>query len=113
MHIDDKERVIGFLEKPADPPPMPGRSDLCLASMGIYVFTARPMYEWLCQDATRTDSTHDFGKDIVPRLIDATNVYAFRFRGEWIDIGDKTQLLEADNALRARAGMPVRDAYSV
>jgi glucose-1-phosphate adenylyltransferase len=94
MHVDEKERVIGFLEKPADPPAMPGHPELCLASMGIYIFTARPMFEWLCQDATRTDSNHDFGKDIIPRMIEATDVFAFRFRDKnrkadsyWRDVG--------------------------
>src|SRR5436305_1488926 len=94
MHVDEKERVIGFLEKPADPPAMPGHPNLCLASMGIYVFTARPMYEWLCQDATRTDSNHDFGKDIIPPMIEATEVFAYRFRDKnrkadsyWRDVG--------------------------
>jgi glucose-1-phosphate adenylyltransferase len=94
MHVDEDERVVGFLEKPQDPPPMPGHPDLCLASMGIYVFTARPMYEWLCQDATRVDSNHDFGKDIVPRMIGATDVFAYRFRDKnnkadsyWRDVG--------------------------
>jgi glucose-1-phosphate adenylyltransferase len=80
MHVDDRDRVIGFVEKPADPPPMPGNPDMCLASMGIYVFTARSMYEWLCQDAARQDSNHDFGRDILPPMINTTDVYAYRFR---------------------------------
>ncbi len=94
MHVDEQEHVIGFLEKPADPPPMPGNPSLCLASMGIYVFTARPLFEYLCQDATRGDSNHDFGKDIIPPLIDATDVFAYRFRDKnkkadsyWRDVG--------------------------
>ena len=94
MHVDAEERVIGFLEKPAAPPPMPGNPGMCLASMGIYVFTARPMYEWLCQDATRADSNHDFGRDIIPPMIDSTDVFAYRFRDKnmkadsyWRDVG--------------------------
>jgi glucose-1-phosphate adenylyltransferase len=94
MHVDDEDGVVDFLEKPAQPPPMPGHPGLCLASMGIYVFTAGPMYEWLCQDATRADSNHDFGKDIIPRLIAATDVFAYRFRDKnkkadsyWRDVG--------------------------
>jgi glucose-1-phosphate adenylyltransferase len=62
--------------------------------MGIYVFTARPMYELLCQDATRPDSDHDFGKSIIPGILDGQRVHAFRFRDKnrkavpyWRDVG--------------------------
>jgi glucose-1-phosphate adenylyltransferase len=62
--------------------------------MGIYVFTARPMYELLCQDATRPDSDHDFGRNIIPSIINSHKVYAFRFRDKnrkatpyWRDVG--------------------------
>ena len=51
MQVDDDDRIIGFVEKPQEPPPMPDDPEHCLASMGIYVFTARSMYELLCQDA--------------------------------------------------------------
>jgi glucose-1-phosphate adenylyltransferase len=94
MHVDADERVFGFVEKPPEPPPMPGRPDHCLASMGIYVFNARSLYEWLCQDAARLDSRHDLGTDILPRLIATNKVYAFRFRDKnrktdsyWRDVG--------------------------
>lgn len=94
MHVDDNDKVIGFVEKPANPPPMPGHPDLCLASMGIYIFTAHPMYEWLCQDATKLDSNHDFGRNIIPPMIDTGNVYSYRFRDKnrkrdsyWRDVG--------------------------
>src|SRR5437763_10366838 len=94
LHVDDRERVIDFVEKPADPPPMPGFPDLCLASMGIYVFTARQMYEWLCEDAAKQDSNHDFGRDILPLMINTADVYAYRFRDKnkkadsyWRDVG--------------------------
>jgi glucose-1-phosphate adenylyltransferase len=62
--------------------------------MGIYVFTARSMYELLCQDATRSDSEHDFGKNIIPGILDTQRVFAFRFRDQnrkaepyWRDVG--------------------------
>jgi glucose-1-phosphate adenylyltransferase len=94
IHVDERDRIVSFVEKPADPPPMPDNPDLCLASMGIYVFTARPMFEWLCQDATRAGSNHDFGRDVLPLMIDAGEVYAFRFRDKnrkadsyWRDVG--------------------------
>ena len=73
---------------------MPGDPNHVLASMGIYVFTARPMYELLCQDATRADSEHDFGKNIIPAMIDTHSVYAYRFQDKnakatpyWRDVG--------------------------
>jgi glucose-1-phosphate adenylyltransferase len=94
MDVDGQDRVTGFLEKPREPPPMPGNPDLCLASMGIYVFTARPMYELLCQDATRPGSDHDFGKNIIPGILGSHRVFAFRFRDQnrkdtpyWRDVG--------------------------
>ena len=80
MQVDSHDKVVRFQEKPREPAPMPDDPTHCLASMGIYVFTARPMYELLCQDATRGDSDHDFGKNIIPGLILTNRVYAYRFR---------------------------------
>ena len=94
MQVDGQDRVIRFQEKPIDPAPIPDAPGLCLASMGIYVFTAPSMYELLCQDATRQDSDHDFGKNIIPGIINSQNVYAYRFRDKnrkaipyWRDVG--------------------------
>jgi glucose-1-phosphate adenylyltransferase len=94
MQVDTQDKVIGFQEKPREPKPIPGDPTHCLASMGIYVFTARPMYELLCQDATRSDSDHDFGKNIIPGMIADNHVYAYRFRDKnrkavpyWRDVG--------------------------
>jgi len=94
MQVDTQDRVIGFQEKPLQAKPLPDNPHLCLASMGIYVFSARPMYELLCQDATRADSDHDFGKNIIPNIIDTHKVSAFRFRDKnrkavpyWRDVG--------------------------
>src|SRR5262245_19588043 len=94
MQVDEKDRIIGFQEKPREAAPMPGEPQHCLGSMGIYVFTARLMYELLCQDATRPGSDHDFGKIIIPRMIESHNVYGFRFRDKnrkavpyWRDVG--------------------------
>ena len=69
MHIDEDRRIIDFVEKPADPPPMPGRPDMALASMGIYVFNAQFLYEQLERDVTTPGSSRDFGKDIIPHLV--------------------------------------------
>lgn len=69
MAMDEARRVTGFLEKPADPPGMPGKPDIALASMGIYIFNAKFLYELLAQDAASGESSHDFGKDIIPYLV--------------------------------------------
>jgi glucose-1-phosphate adenylyltransferase len=94
MQVDGQDRVLRFQEKPKDPAPLPDAPHLCLASMGIYVFTARPMYELLCQDATRPGSDHDFGKNIIPTIVDSQKVFAHRFRDKnrksipyWRDVG--------------------------
>ncbi|MBK9362403.1 MAG: glucose-1-phosphate adenylyltransferase [Rubrivivax sp.] len=71
MHIDEKRRIIDFVEKPADPPALPGKPDRALASMGIYVFNARYLYRELERDMADPDSSHDFGKDIIPKMVKA------------------------------------------
>lgn len=94
MEVENDYRVTGFEEKPSSPDPMPGDPDNALASMGIYVFSADMMYEWLCQDAVRLGSRHDFGKDIIPTMIEEARVFAYPFRDEnrketayWRDVG--------------------------
>ena len=69
MSIDADQRVLGFIEKPHNPQPMPGSSDTALCSMGIYLFNAERLYELLIDDATHPASSHDFGKDVIPRAI--------------------------------------------
>jgi len=76
MHVDADDRVVDFLEKPADPPSIPGRPDTALASMGIYIFNARFLYDQLRRDAADLHSSHDFGKDIIPYLVPRTRVLA-------------------------------------
>ena len=92
--MDSTERVVGFLEKPKDPPALPESPGECLASMGIYVFTAKSMYELLFQDAAKQDSDHDFGKNIIPAMIKSQRVFSYRFRDKnrkavpyWRDVG--------------------------
>lgn len=94
MEVDADNRITGFQEKPKEANPMPGDPHHILASMGIYVFTARLMYELLCQDATRPESDHDFGKNIIPGMIGTHKVYGYRFRDKnrkstpyWRDVG--------------------------
>src|SRR5262249_26252746 len=94
IQVDAENRILGFQEKPRDPTPIPGDPQHFLASMGIYVFPARPMYELLCQDATRPGSEHDFGKNVIPGMIAGHRVHAFRFRDKnrkdipyWRDVG--------------------------
>ncbi len=69
MAVDEDSMITDFLEKPADPPPMPGRPDMALASMGIYIFNARYLYKELERDVNDPESSHDFGKDIIPRAV--------------------------------------------
>jgi glucose-1-phosphate adenylyltransferase len=103
MEVDTASRVIGFEEKKPNPKTIPGDPDRCLASMGIYVFTARFLFEQLCRDATRPDSSHDFGKNIIPSIIDTHRVFAFPFRDEnrkteayWRDVGTLDAYYEAN-----------------
>jgi hypothetical protein len=69
MHIDAKDNIIAFLEKPKNPPPMPGKPDAALCSTGIYVFETSFLIDLLRRDAADQTSNHDFGKDIVPYLV--------------------------------------------
>jgi glucose-1-phosphate adenylyltransferase len=103
MEIDAENRVVGFEEKPAQPKSVPGNSNIALASMGIYVFTARFLFEQLCLDATRHNSQHDFGRNIIPSVIQQHRVFAFPFTDEnrkkdayWRDVGTLDAYYEAN-----------------
>ncbi|SMF94248.1 glucose-1-phosphate adenylyltransferase [Methylomagnum ishizawai] len=94
MHVDDNKRIIDFVEKPQNPPPMPNRPDTALASMGIYVFNTSFLFEQLIKDADTPGSSHDFGKDIIPSIIKKYRVFAYPFRDAqsgvqayWRDVG--------------------------
>jgi glucose-1-phosphate adenylyltransferase len=94
ISLDRDDKVVAFQEKPRDPAPLPDQPGFCMVSMGIYIFTARLMYEWLCQDATHAESDHDFGKNIIPGIMASGKVYGFRFRDKnrkavpyWRDVG--------------------------
>jgi glucose-1-phosphate adenylyltransferase len=94
MAVDPNYRITQFQEKPAEPIAMPGAPDMALASMGIYVFNTEFLYEQLIRDADSTESSHDFGKDIIPYVVERHAVYAFPFRDPvtgkrayWRDVG--------------------------
>ncbi len=79
MHIDETDRILSFLEKPKDPPAMPGKPDVALASMGIYVFNTKFLIEELKRDAATPGSSRDFGKDIIPHLVNGGKAVAHHF----------------------------------
>ncbi len=92
MAIDDDDRVIRFWEKPERPEPVPGRNDVALASMGIYVFNTEFLFDKLNKDAQTPGSDHDFGKNIIPSLIDEYRVIAYPISriqdgAYWRDVG--------------------------
>jgi len=102
LSVDATDRVTGFVEKPKDPPPVPGSSDIALASMGIYVFDTEVLLRALEADAAQPTS-HDFGKDIIPALIKEVPTFAYRFYDEnkksskyWRDIGTLDAYYEAN-----------------
>jgi glucose-1-phosphate adenylyltransferase len=79
MAIAENRRVTDFVEKPADPPPMPGKPESSLASMGIYIFDAEYLYQALHDDMLDPHSSHDFGRDVIPRAVRAGQVLAHPF----------------------------------
>ncbi len=103
LSVDQSDRVVGFEEKPARPTPVPGSPDVTLASMGIYIFKADVLVRALEDDATRADSQHDFGRNIIPSLFGSAPVLVYRFYDEnkkaakyWRDIGTLDAYYEAN-----------------
>jgi len=103
MSVDGQGRVVRFQEKPKDPETLLGHPDRCLASMGIYVFNRDFLYEQLVKDADTPNSTHDFGKDVIPAVIGRYRIMAHNFRdprsGEqayWRDVGTVDAFWEAN-----------------
>jgi glucose-1-phosphate adenylyltransferase len=103
LEVDAEGRVVGFEEKPQQPKTIPGDPHHALASMGIYVFTARFLFEQLCLDATRHGSQHDFGHDLIPSVIHTHRVFAYPFMDEnrkkeayWRDVGTLDAYYEAN-----------------
>lgn len=95
MEVDETDRIVGFEEKPPHPKPLPDDPSQALISMGIYLFNTEVLVRAVIQDAKRTDSDHDFGKNVIPTLIrQGARVFAFKVRKElpplfhyWQDIG--------------------------
>ncbi|HOK08196.1 MAG TPA: glucose-1-phosphate adenylyltransferase [Candidatus Hydrogenedens sp.] len=103
MEIDKDSRIIGFEEKPENPKTIPNKPDKCLASMGIYVFNRDLLTKSVTEDAERTSSQHDFGKNIIPRLIETNRVFAYPFEDKnkkdipyWRDVGTIDSYWEAN-----------------
>jgi len=94
VEVDPAQRIIGFEEKPPHPKTIPGQPQRCYVSMGIYLFNRAFLEEALIDDAQRQDSTHDFGRDVIPRVARRVRVMAYNFKDEnkkeskyWRDIG--------------------------
>ncbi|MBL8905125.1 MAG: glucose-1-phosphate adenylyltransferase [Rhizobiales bacterium] len=107
MHVDETDRIVQFVEKPKDPPGMPDKPDMALASMGIYVFETKFLFEQLHRDAADPESSRDFGKDIIPYIVKHGKAWAHRFtrscvRSEheqeayWRDVGTVDAYWEAN-----------------
>lgn len=106
LAVDDADRVVEFVEKPANPKHMPGDTTKAFASMGIYVFNAKFLYEQLIRDAGDPKSSHDFGGDIIPYIIQKYKIQAHRFTDScvgaengnyyWRDVGTIDAYWEAN-----------------
>ncbi len=91
MHVDEHDLILEFFEKPADPPAMPGHPDLALASMGIYVFETEFLCDVLQKDAADPNSSHDFGKDLIPYLVKNGKAIAHPFSRSCVQSGSETK----------------------
>ena len=106
MTVDETNRIIGFDEKPEHPNPIPGKPGLCLGSMGNYIFNTDFLYEQVIKDADTPGTNHDFGRNIIPSIIDKYSVYAYPFRDPktneqayWRDVGTVDAFWEANMEL--------------
>jgi len=112
IQVQEKQRITGFKEKPKRPKPIPGRPGEAFASMGNYLFNKDVLIELLYEDAANIESSHDFGKDILPRVFNKSRVFAYDFRrnripgitrkeiGYWRDVGTIQSFWEANMGLR-------------
>lgn len=108
MHVDNEDNIIAFEEKPSNPPTMPGKPDVSLASMGIYIFNTKFLSDNLCSDAKDNESSHDFGKDLIPLFVGRSKIKAHHFsksvvansnypdEAYWRDVGTLTAYWEAN-----------------
>ena len=120
MQVDASDRITGFIEKPADPPGLPGNPDVALASMGIYVFGTKFLIDQLNRDAADKDSSRDFGRDIIPHVVRNGRAVAHPFsrscvrsgmesEAYWRDVGTVDAYWEANTDLTAV--VPALDLY--
>jgi glucose-1-phosphate adenylyltransferase len=123
LAVDDRGRITAFVEKPKDPPAMPGRPDMSLVSMGNYLFKADVITRVLLEDSVDPASRHDFGKDVIPRLLGAgARILAYDFaqcripgdpanaEAYWRDVGTIDSYFDANMELRQR--VPALDLYN-
>ncbi len=122
IKVDENWRIIGFEEKPEHPTPLPNDPAMCLASMGNYIFPAGDLIHLLQNDHLNPDSSHDFGKNIIPTLVETGRLYAYNFytnkipgqKGSeqpyWRDVGTLKAYFEANMDLRATR--PLLDLYN-
>jgi len=103
MQVDAERRVCGFQEKPEQPEPLPGQPDRVLGSMGIYLFNKKFLFEQLIKDADMPNSSHDFGKDLIPRIINRYRIMAYSLQDPqyghpayWRDVGTVDAFWEAN-----------------
>jgi glucose-1-phosphate thymidylyltransferase len=104
VEIDPSDRITNFVEKPADPP-----STLCATATYLYRRDHAALVATYLEEGNPPDQPGNF----VAWLHKREPVYAYRLPGEWYDIGDQAQLLEADNRMRRRTGLPERSAYAL
>ena len=120
MHVDETDRIISFLEKPKNPPGIPGNPAMALASMGIYVFGTAFLFDQLRRDAADPHSEHDFGHNIIPYLVKHGHAAAHRFlrscirskaeqEAYWRDVGTIDAYFEANMDLTRV--VPTLDLY--
>jgi len=120
MAVDPSNRITGFVEKPARPPTLPGKPEVALASMGVYIFNAGYLYETLAADLADSTSSHDFGKDVIPRAVREGVAAAHSFEAScvttdrsskpyWRDVGTIDAYWEANIDLTAV--QPTLDMY--
>lgn len=97
VEVDENNKMIGFEEKPAHPKELPNHPGYSLVSMGNYIFKADVLCNELVEDELDKNSSHDFGKDIIPTMLnDGKSLYAYKFKGYWKDVGTIDSLWEAN-----------------
>lgn len=121
IEVDKDWKIIGFQEKPEKPSPMPSDKSKALVSMGNYIFNSKDLIRLLQEDAENPDSSHDFGKDILPKLVDTGKLLAYNFHMNkmpgrdsnpyWKDVGTLKAYFEANMDLRLPN--PELDLYNV